>query len=168
MRVVGVLLLALLAASCGDPSGAPAPHFVVAPPNYKSAVTQAYASNPDAYAAVIDEVGLGPNESVNYLVTAQASADYQCTANAPNTPTGFQRTGPSQYVTGLVSATGTFLADRTGEVNQILLLTAPAAPNQTCPVGYQLRPRRQSFITVRVLDRGHQLHEALPDVTGEA
>jgi hypothetical protein len=172
MRVVGVLLLALLAASCGGPSGAPAgapaPHFVAAPPNYKAAVTKAYAANPDAYAAEIDEVGLRPNESVDYLVTAQASADYQCGVITPNTPTGIQRTGPSQHVSGLVSATGTFLADGTGEVNQILLVAAPAAPNQTCPAGYQLRPWRQSFIMVRVLDRGHQVHEALPDVTGEA
>ncbi len=178
MRVVGVLLLALLAASCGGPSGAPAlqggpsgapaPHFVVAPPNYKAALTKAYAANPDAYAAVFDEVGLRPNESVDYLVTAQASADYQCSFLDPNTPTGAQRTGPSQHVAGLVSATGTFLADGTGEVNQTLLVAAPAAPNQTCPAGYELRPWRQTFIMVRVLDRGHQVHEALPDVTGEA
>jgi hypothetical protein len=172
MRVVGVLLLSLLAASCGapagGPSGAPAPHFVVAPPNYKAAVTKAYAANPDAYAAVIDEVGLRPNESVDYLVTAKASADYQCAVLNPNTPSGAQRTGPSQHVAGLVSATGRFLADRTGEVNQILIVVAPAAPNQICPAGYQPRPWRQSFNVVRVLDRGHQLHEALPDVTGTA
>ena len=176
MRVVGVIVLALLAASCGGPSGAPAqqgspsapaPHFVAAPPNYKAAVTKAYAVNPDAYAAVIDEVGLRPNESVDYLVTAQASADYQCSFLNPNTPTGAQTTGPSQHVAGLVSAAGMFLADGTGEVNQILTVAAPAAPNQTCPAGYQLRPWRQTFLMVRVLDRGHQVHESLPGVTGE-
>lgn len=172
---VGVLLLALLAASCGGPaggpsggnSGAPGPYFVVAPPNYKAAVTKAYAANPDAYAAVIDEVGLRPNEPVDYLVTAQASADYQCSFLNPNTPTGAQSTGPSQHVAGLVSATGTFLADETGEVNQIVTVAAPAARNQTCPAGYQLRPWRQTFLMVRVLDRGHQAHESLPGVSGE-
>jgi hypothetical protein len=175
MRVVGVLLLALLTASCGGgiggpsggPSGSPAPHFVVIPPNYKAAVTKAYAANPDAYAAVIDEVGLRPNESVDYLVTAQASADYQCSFLNPNTPTGAQRTGPTQHVAGLVSATGTFLSDGTGEVNQILIVAAPAAPNQTCPAGCHLRPWRQTFLMVRVLDRGHQVHESLPGVSGE-
>lgn len=40
----------------------------------------------------------------------------------------------------LKTCAGTFLADGTGDVNQILIVAAPAAPNQTCPAGYQLRP----------------------------
>lgn len=175
MRVVGVLVLALLTASCGaptgghtnGPSGSPAPHFVAIPPNYKAAVTKAYAANPDAYAAVFDEVGLRPNESADYLVTAQASADYQCAFLDPNTPTGAQRTGPSRHVTGLVSATGTFLSDGTGEVNQTLIVAAPAPPNLACPAGYHLRPWRETFLMVSVLDRGHQVRASLPGVSGE-
>lgn len=175
MRVVGVLVLALLTASCGaptgghtnGPSGSPAPHFVAIPPNYKAAVTKAYAANPDAYAAVFDEVGLRPNESADYLVTAQASADYQCAFLDPNTPTGAQRTGPSRHVTGPVSATGTFLSDGTGEVNQMLIVAAPAAPNLACPAGYHLRPWRETFLMVSVLDRAHQVRAFLPGVSGE-
>ena len=174
MRVVGLLLSGLLAASCGSPSGSPAasspsasapsstlatpsPHFVVAPPKK--------AASANGYPAVIDEVGLRPNESVDYLVTAQASADYQCIASTSN---GLQATGPSQHVTGPVSATGTFLADGTGEVNQTLILAAPAAANTTCPAGSQLSMWRFSFTVASVLDRSHQVHGALPDVTGEA
>ena len=175
MRAVGVLLLALLTASCGSPSGSPAasspsasapsstplatpsPHFVVAPPN-KGALT-------NGYPVVFDEVGLRPNESVDYLVTAQASADYQCVASSSS---GLQGAGPSQHVTGPVSATGTFLADGTGEVTQTLTLAAPPATSTTCPAGYQLSMWRFSFTMVGVLDRSHQVHGALPDISGEA
>ncbi len=170
MRVVGVFLLALLAGSCGSPSGSPAasspsasplatpaPHFVVGSPNK--------AAPGNGYPVVIDEVGLRPNEPVDYLVTAQASADYQCVAS---TSTGLQAAGPSQHVTGPVSATGTFLADGTGEVNQTLILAAPAASNTTCPAGSQLSMWRVSFTVASVLDRSHQVHGALPDFSGQA
>jgi hypothetical protein len=172
MRVLGIVLLALLAAaSCGSPSGSPAasapsapassstpsPHFVVAPPNK--------AAPPNGYPAQIDEVGLRPNESVDYLVTAQASADYQCIASSSG---GLQGAGPSQQVTGPVSASGTFLADGTGEVKQTLILAAPAATNATCPTGSQLSMWRFSFTMAGVLDLSHHVHGALPDLTGEA
>ncbi len=113
---------------------------------------------------MIDEVGLRPNESVDYLVTGQASADYQCITSTSN---GLQATGPSQHVTGPVSATGTFLADGTGEVNQTLILATPAS-NTTCPAGSQLSMWRFSFTLASVLDRSHQVHGSLPDLTGEA
>ena len=175
MRAVGLLILLLLTASCGSPSGSPAgsspsastpsstplaspsPHFVVASPN-KTAPG-------NGYPVVIDEVGLHPGESVDYLVTAQASADYQCVASASSGP---QATGPNQHVTGPVSATGTFAADGTGEVNQTLIVAAPAAANTTCPAGSQLSMWRFSFTAASVLDRSHQVHGALPDFTGEA
>jgi hypothetical protein len=136
----------------------PVPHFVIAP-------KRAAPANANGYPAAIDEVGLRPNETVEYTVTAQACADYQCIAS---TSSGLQGTGPSQHVTGPVSATGTFLADGIGEVNQTLIVSPPAAPNTTCPAGYQLSMWRFSFTMVRVLDRSHQVHGELPDLTGEA
>ncbi len=172
---MGVLLVALVAASCGGPASSsaasspsasapsstpsvtPSPHFVAAPPKKPGPTS--------GYLAVIDEVGLLPNESVDYLVTAKASADYQCIAS---TSSGLQGTAPSQHVTGPVNVSGRFVADGAGEVNQALMLAAPAAPNTTCPTGSQLGMWRFSFTAVQVLDRNHQVHGALPDFGGEA
>jgi hypothetical protein len=77
---------------------------------------------------LIVEVGLRPNEPVDYLVTAQASG------GLPVRRKHIQRSGatsPSQHVTGPVSATDTFLADGTGEVNQTLILAAPGGRKHT-------------------------------------
>ena len=175
MRVVGVFLLALLAASCGGPSGSPAASSPSAPaashtllaspsPHFVAAASKQVAPG-NGYPVVIDEVGLRPNESVDYSVTAQASADYQCVAT---TSSGLQASGPSQHVMGPVSAAGTFLADGTGEVNRTLTLAAPAASNTTCPAGSQLSLWRFSFTEVSLLDRSHQVQEAIPDFTGQA
>ena len=106
-----------------------------------------------------------PGESVDYSITAQASADYQCVASSSS---GLQAAGPSQHVSGTVSVTGRFLADGAGEVKQTLLLAAPAASNTACPTGSQLGIWRFSFTAVEVLDRNHQVHGALPDFGGEA
>jgi hypothetical protein len=139
------------------PSATASPHFVAAPPKKGGPA--------DSYPAAIDEVGLRPNESVDYLVTAQASADYQCIASSAS---GMQGAGPSQHVEGPVSATATFTADATGEVNQTVMLAAPGPPNTNCPSGYQLGMWRYSFTAASVLDRTHQVRGALPGAGGEA
>src|SRR5262249_40402155 len=58
------------------------------------------------------EVGLGTPQTVNSLVTADASATYACVNNGSNTPNAANKQGFG----GPVSVTATFIADKNAKI----------------------------------------------------
>jgi hypothetical protein len=102
--------------------------------------------NPWADTVVFNEVGLQTGQRIDYRLSASATANYAC-----NSTTRLDQTD-QQVVTASVVASGSFVADGTGSVMNQLTLQPPAAPNTTCPAGYELGIWKISYTDVQTKD----------------
>jgi len=79
--------------------------------------------------------GLGSNESITVMVTADASAVYACLNHGQKCPNAANKS----TVTGTVSAQGTFTSGKNGSVRGSLTVDPPAADSSfSCPGGQKL------------------------------
>ena len=79
------------------------------------------------------EAGLGTNQNINYLLTADATATYVCVNRGGANPSAQNKT----TVAGPVSATGTFNSGKNGQVTASLTVNPPPS-DITCPPGQSL------------------------------
>jgi hypothetical protein len=111
---------------------------------------------------VFNEVGLPSGQRIDYRLSASATANYAC-----NSTTRLDQTN-QQVVTAPVVATGSFVADGTGSVMNQLTLQPPAAPNTTCPAGYQLGIWKFSYANVQTQDTTNGVVHAEQGFGGQA
>jgi hypothetical protein len=121
MRRMLLIFVAVLATAAFATSAAFAvsPHFVNAEGNL----------NADGSLTVsFKEAGLGTNQNINYLLTADASATYVCVNKGGKNPSAQNKT----TVAGPVSAEGTFSSGKNGNVTAALTVDPPPS-DISCP-----------------------------------
>jgi hypothetical protein len=93
------------------------------------------------------EAGLGTNQNINYLLTANATATYVCVNKGGANPSAQNKT----TVSGPVSATGTFSSGKNGNVTASLTVSPPPS-DITCPPGQSLQLASVSYTGVTLTD----------------
>jgi hypothetical protein len=141
-------LVALLAFSAI--ASAASPHFV-----------RASASGPNSAGQLLvsfKEAGLGDNQLITYVASADATATYACINGGGRHP---QATNKETF-SGPVSATGTFRSGRNGSISQTLTLNPPSAGSFSCPPGQRLVLASVSYTNVAITDTTNDVTEGIP------
>ena len=94
------------------------------------------------------EAGLGDTVSVDYLASADATADYACINGGGNHPKATNK----ETVNGPVSAAGTFTSGKNGAINGSLTVSPPSAGGFSCPNGQGLTLARVSYTDATITD----------------
>lgn len=147
-RVAMLMGLALLALAIPAVVSADNPHFV-------SASAKLSGAN---LVVSFKEAGLGTNQLINYLATADATAVYECVNGGGKHPQATNK----ETVNGPVSAPGTFSSGKNGSVSASLTLTPPSAGSFTCPSGQTLMLYSVSYTNVAITDTTNNVSEPIP------
>lgn len=136
------LLLALLTTV---PAQAVSPHFIRADAtlNANGSLTVAFK-----------EAGLGTNQNITYVLSADATATYVCVNRGGANPSASNKTD----VSGPVSATGTFSSGKNGQVTASLTVSPPPA-GITCPPGQSLAVAQVTYTNVALTDTTNNITE---------
>ena len=142
------LCLALgLAVAVALPAQAVSPHFV-----------RANAELSGANLVVnFKEAGLGTNQLITYVATADATATYVCVNRGGANPSAQNKT----TVSGPVSATGTFSSGKNGQVTASLTLNPPGPGGFSCPPGQSLEIAQVSYTNVAITDTTNGITESI-------
>ena len=143
MRRSMIAILSVLLLVCSTAAGAFAenPHFV-----------RATASGPNTSGNLtvnFKMAGLGANETITIVASADATAVYACRNNGGNFPADPKKTS----VSGPVSASGDFTSGKNGQVSGSLTLSPPAT-TLTCPGGQRVVLVSVSYTNVDVSGGG--------------
>lgn len=140
MKRLAVLLFGALLLVFGTtlPAQAVSPHFISA----------AGTLNADGSLTVnFKESGLGNNQNIDYLLTADATATYVCVNHGGANPSAQNKT----TVSGPVSAAGTFNSGKNGNI--VASLTVQPPPSDiSCPKGQVLEVASVSYTNVSLSD----------------
>jgi hypothetical protein len=149
LALAGLLAVAALAVPAAL---ATSPHFINA----------SGALNSNGAATVsFKEAGLGTNQNINYLLSANASATWVCVNKGGNNPSASNKT----TVNGPVSATGAFSSGKNGSVTASLTLSPPPVPsNFSCPGGQKLELASVSYTNIMLTDQTNGVSIAVPDI----
>src|SRR5215212_6902788 len=139
MKRVLVLIFAplLFLFVTAQPAQADSPHFVRA---------SAELSGTNLVVS-FKEAGLGTNELITYVASADATATYVCVNRGGANPSASNKT----TVSGPVSATGTFSSGKNVQVTQTLTLSPPPI-DISCPPGQSLELASASYTNVAITD----------------
>jgi hypothetical protein len=135
MLLAAVLAMSLIAAA---PALAVSPHFISGSGTLNSNGT---------LTVKFKEAGLGTNQNIDYLLTADATATYVCVNNGGANPSAQNKT----TVSGPVSATGTFNSGKNGNVVGSLTVSPPPS-DISCPNGQTLKLASVSYANVTLTD----------------
>ena len=127
-----------------QPAQAVSPHFIFATGEVSGA----------NLVVEFKEAGLGTNQQITYMATADGTATYVCVNGGNKNPSASNKT----TVSGPVSATGTFSSGKNGQVTASLTLNPPGPGGFSCPNGQHLEGNRTSELHQRVGHRHHQRH----------
>jgi hypothetical protein len=105
------------------------------------------------------EAGLGTNQNINYLLTADATATYVCVNRGGANPSAQNKT----TVAGPVSATGTFNSGKNGQVTASLTVNPPPS-DISCPPGQRLELASVSYTNITLTDTTNGVTISVPDV----
>jgi len=148
-------LLAVIAAFCaamliGIPAAhADSPHFIKATGTLNSNGTLTVS---------FKEAGLGTNQNINYVLSADATATYVCVNKGGANPSAQNKT----TVAGPVSATGTFSSGKNGQVTAALTVSPPPS-DITCPSGQSLQLAEVSYSGVTLTDTTNDVSISVGD-----
>jgi hypothetical protein len=107
------------------------------------------------------EAGLGTNQNIDYLLTADSTATYVCVNNGGGNPSAKNKT----TVSGPVSATGTFSSGKNGQVTASLTAGPPSAGGFTCPPGQSLELALVSYSNITLTDTTNGISIGAPDIS---
>jgi len=138
----------LLVLGTSLPAQAVSPHFISA---------SATLNNDGSLTANFKEAGLGTNQLITYVLTADATATYVCVNNGGSNPSAQNKT----TVAGPVSATGTFSSGKNGNVTASLTVNPPPS-DISCPKGQTLKLAQVSYTNVVVTDTTNGISEPIP------
>ena len=103
------------------------------------------------------EAGLGANQNINYVLSADATATYVCVNRGGANPSAQNKT----TVAGPVSASGTFNSGKNGQVTASLTVSPPPS-DITCPPGQSLELASASYMNVVLTDITNNVSIAIP------
>src|SRR5215475_15137272 len=137
-RIALVIVAALICAG-GITRAAQSPHFV-------GKVTTTLV---DGNAVVSwKEAGLGNNQLITYVASADATATYNCVNGGGQCPNAANKV----TVSGPVTATGTFSSGDNGQITQSLTLEPPGPGEFSCPGGQTLTLSEVSYSNITITD----------------
>ena len=139
--------LALLLA-VATPATAVSPHFV-------SAGAEISGTN---LIVSFKEAGLGTNQLITYVASADASVTYVCVNRGGANPSAANKT----TVSGPVNATGTFNSGKNGQVTASLTLNPPGPGSFSCPTGQSREIAQVTYTNVQVTDTTNGITEPIP------
>jgi len=93
------------------------------------------------------EAGLGTNQNINYVLSADATATYVCVNRGGANPSAQNKT----TVAGPVSQTGTFSSGKNGQVTASLTVSPPPS-DISCPPGQSLELAQVTYTNVLLTD----------------
>jgi len=135
-RIVLVIVAAMFIA--GGVAWAQNPHFI-----------KVTATLDDGNAVVSwKEAGLGDNQQINYVASADGTATYNCVNNGGQCPNAANKV----TVSGPVTATGTFTSGKNGQITASLTLLPPGPGDFSCPSGQTLTLSEVSFSNIKITD----------------
>ena len=146
-RIAVLVAPIVVALSFASAALADSPHFV-----------RASASGPadDGSLAVSwKEAGLGTNQLVDYVASADASASFACINGGGNHPQAANK----ETVNGPVSAEGTFASGKNGQVTASLTVLPPGPGGFGCPNGQRLVLVAVSYTNVAISDTSNGVAE---------
>ncbi|MGI0016811.1 MAG: hypothetical protein ACREBU_25605 [Nitrososphaera sp.] len=94
------------------------------------------------------EAGLGNNQLIDYVASANATATYVCVNNGGQCPNAANKI----TVSGPVSATGTFSSGQNGQITQCLTFVPPGPGGFSCPSGQTLTLADVSYSGIQIKD----------------
>jgi hypothetical protein len=149
MKRILVLLFAplLLMVAFALPAGAVSPHFVRADA----------ALSGTSLTVSFKEAGLGTNQLITYVASADATATYVCVNRGGANPSAANKT----TVTAPVSETGTFSSGKNGQVTASLTIAPPGPGSFTCPSGQSLELASASYTNVAITDTTNNVTEPI-------
>ena len=130
---------------------------------------QAFAQNPHFIRASADlnsdgtltvsfkEAGLGDNQLIDFVASADATATYVCVNRGGANPSAQNKT----TVAGPVSAEGTFSSGRNGQINEDLTIEPPPS-DISCPPGQSLQLAQVTYTNVAITDTTNNVSESIP------
>lgn len=149
-RIAAALVAMLVVLAFASTAQAQNPHFI-----------RASAAGPNAGGQLtvsFKESGLGDNQLITYVASADATATYACLNHGGNHPQAANK----ETVSGPVSATGTFSSGRNGTISQSLTLNPPSAGTFSCPSGQRLVLASVSYTNVAITDTTNGVTESIP------
>ena len=145
MLLAAILAMSLVAAA---PALAVSPHFVS---------SNATLNQNGTLTVNFKEAGLGTNQNINYLLSADATATYVCVNRGGANPSAQNKT----TVAGPVSATGTFSSGKNGQVTSSLTVSPPPS-DISCPRGQSLELASVSYTSVTLTDTTNNIAATIP------
>jgi hypothetical protein len=106
------------------------------------------------------EAGLGTNQNITYVLSADATATYVCVNRGGANPSAQNKT----TVAGPVSSTGTFSSGKNGSVTASLTVSPPPS-DISCPSGQSLQLASVSYTNVVLTDTTNNVSIELGDFT---
>jgi len=136
-------------------------------PHFIGPVTAKFASgsaNPGSIDVCWKEAGVGNNQSINYLASAQtATATYVCVNNGGNCPAAANKVN----VTGPVSKSGSFSSAKNGAINGCLRIEPPSGEALDCP-GQTVTLSEVSYSDIGVKDTTNNIEKMTVYIGGNA
>ena len=106
-------------------------------------------SNDGKLAVSFKEAGLGSNANIDYLASANGTANYGCVNKGGNNPQATNK----RAATGPVTAGATYASGKNGSISQTLTLVPPPAPADfSCPGGQNTVLADVSYTNVAITD----------------
>jgi len=112
---------------------------------------------PENVPVAFEEIGV-PGQTINYTLTAAATASYQCW-----TPQTQEIDTRKETVSRVVTATATLTSDASGSIGGTLQLAPPRPEKLSCPVGYRAVPYAGTYNHVVLADTTNHLSIDLGD-----
>jgi hypothetical protein len=150
IRVAAILAAMITTLAFAAVAQAASPHFI-----------RASASGPNNAGQLVvsfKEAGLGDNQLITYVASADSTATYACFNGGGNHPQATNK----ETVSGPVSATGTFSSGRNGSISQTLTINPPSAGSFSCPPGQRLVLADVSYTNVAITDTTNGVTEGIP------
>lgn len=150
IRTATVLAAVLSMLALAGTASAASPHFV-----------RASATGPNAAGQLVvsfKEAGLGDNQLIAYVASADATATYACINGGGRHPQATNK----ETVAGPVTASGTFTSGKNGSISQSLTLNPPGPGSFTCPSGQRLVLADVSYTNVAITDTTNDVTESMP------
>ena len=104
------------------------------------------------------EAGLGTNQLINYVLSADATATYVCVNRGGANPSAQNKT----TVSGPVTASGTFNSGKNGSVTASLTVMPPPS-DISCPRGQSLELASVTYANVTLTDTTNNVSVTLGD-----
>jgi hypothetical protein len=105
------------------------------------------------------EAGLGTNQLITYVASADGTAVYVCVNKGGANPSASNKT----TVSGPVSATGQFSSGKNGQVSAALTLSPPTSGDFSCPKGQTAAVASVTYTGVTITDMTNNVSASLGD-----